>query len=106
MNQPSADAKNQAATEMNGHVDPGVSLRFGPVEKEDVDMPDAEAEANGTGASKRKARESAGQRKSYAEPESSEEEEDKPLVRSALQRQLCLRFPIATLFAVAVLFNS
>ncbi|XHF98215.1 hypothetical protein AWENTII_001780 [Aspergillus wentii] len=70
-----ADAKMDNATETNGHVDPGVSIRFGPVKTEDVDMEDADAEDRGAG--KRKARTSIGQ-KSYAEPESSEEE-DQPL---------------------------
>ncbi|KAF9886811.1 DNA topoisomerase 1 [Aspergillus nanangensis] len=62
--------------ETNGHVDPGVSVRFGPVQsKPDVEMQDADAQAT---AGKRKARNSVGQRKSYAEPESSDEE-DQPL---------------------------
>lgn len=53
----------------NGHVEPGVSLRMGPVEDEmDVDKP-----ANGN---KRKA--STGNRKSYKE--SSGSEDDVPLV--------------------------
>ena len=53
----------------NGHVDPGISIRFGPVE----DGEDA------LGAGKRKSRTSVGEKKSYAEAESSEE--DEPLVR-------------------------
>lgn len=68
-----------ATTETNGHLDPGVSVRYGPVEDGDVEMEDAESEVNARGANKRKTRPSTGQRKSYAEPESSEE--DKPLVR-------------------------
>ncbi|PGH23225.1 hypothetical protein AJ80_02641 [Polytolypa hystricis UAMH7299] len=55
----------------NGYAQPGVSIRFGPVD-EDVEMQDVEV--NG----KRKSRGSTGARKSYAEPESSEED-DKPL---------------------------
>ncbi|OJJ75006.1 hypothetical protein ASPBRDRAFT_193682 [Aspergillus brasiliensis CBS 101740] len=63
------------ATETNGHVDPGVSIRFGPVQAgNDVEMADADAAA----VPKRKSRSSVGQRKSYAEPESSEED-DQPL---------------------------
>lgn len=59
----------------NGHVDPGVSIRFGPVQGKD---PGDDAES---GAAKRKSRISIDQpRKSYAEPESSEED-DQPLVR-------------------------
>ncbi|KAE8338631.1 hypothetical protein BDV24DRAFT_137735 [Aspergillus arachidicola] len=65
------------ATETNGDVNPGISNRFGPVQKDnDVQMTDAEAQDNGA-LSKRKARTSVGQRKSYAEPESSED--DQPL---------------------------
>lgn len=59
----------------NGHVDPGVSIRFGPVQGKDTGD-DAES-----GVVKRKSRTSTDQpRKSYAEPESSEED-DQPLVR-------------------------
>ncbi|KAI2876187.1 hypothetical protein CBS76997_2238 [Aspergillus niger] len=69
------DSKMRDATETNGHVDPGVSIRFGPVQAEnDVDMADADAAA----VPKRKSRSNVGQRKSYAEPESSEED-DQPL---------------------------
>lgn len=67
------------ATEANGHVDPGISIRFGPVKSEDTEMDDAGSDAL---AGKRKSRTSVDQ-KSYAEPESSEEE-DQPLVRRAL----------------------
>lgn len=70
------------ATETNGHVDPGVSIRFGPVQNDgDEAMKDADPQAD---AGKRKSRSSVGQRKSYAEPESSEE--DQPLVRQLLLR--------------------
>lgn len=84
------------ATETNGHVDPGVSVRFGPVKNEDVDMDDA---ANAHGASKRRSRTSVGQKQSYAEPESSEEE-DQPLVRHTL------RFSTRDAVAVAVDYNG
>ncbi|PYH89913.1 topoisomerase I [Aspergillus ellipticus CBS 707.79] len=64
------------ATGTNGHVEPGVSIRFGPVKaSNDVDMADADPEA---AVPKRKSRASIGQTKSYAEPESSEED-DQPL---------------------------
>lgn len=65
---------------MNGDLDPGVSVRFGPVQDKDVEMEDADAR----GAGKRKSRTSIDQKKSYAEPESSEE--DEPLVRHTLVR--------------------
>ncbi|KAE8148013.1 hypothetical protein BDV25DRAFT_159130 [Aspergillus avenaceus] len=72
------DVKMGDATETSGHVEPGISNRFGPVKKNgDTEMTDADPQANGA-LSKRKARTSVGQRKSYAEPESSEEE-DQPL---------------------------
>ncbi|KKA25082.1 2-alkenal reductase [Rasamsonia emersonii CBS 393.64] len=61
----------------NGNLDPGVSIRNGPVGNGDVEMEDAPDGANARGAGKRKLRASA-EGKSYAEPESSEEE-DKPL---------------------------
>lgn len=76
-----SNVKTNGATGTNGHVDPGVSIRFGPVQPDgeqpdgDVEMKDTDGVAN---ASKRKARTSVGQAKSYAEPESSEE--DEPLV--------------------------
>lgn len=62
----------------NGHVDPGISIRFGPVEDKDVKMEDEEG---ALGAIKRKSRTSLGEKKSYVEAESSEE--DEPLVRLA-----------------------
>lgn len=69
----------EPTTPSNGHVEPGISIRYGAVENGDVDMQDGPTE-NGTGPSKRKSRGSAGNRKSYTEMESSEED-DKPLVR-------------------------
>lgn len=62
----------------NGDIDPGVSVRFGPVQDRDVHMPDADADSRGV--SKRKSRTSMEQKKSYVEPESSDED-DQPLVR-------------------------
>jgi DNA topoisomerase-1 len=64
----------------NGDTIPGISIRNGPIEDADVDMQDAGSDANGSGLSKRKSRGSAGKIKSYAEPDSSGED-DKPLVR-------------------------
>lgn len=72
-----------AKSATNGDVDPGVSIRFGPVQDEDVKMNDADAETGGV--SKRKSRASINQKKSYAEPESSDEE-DQPLVRRTPSR--------------------
>jgi DNA topoisomerase I len=66
----------------NGHLEPGISIRNGPMEVVDTEMPDANGvETNGMGAGKRKSRGSLGNKVSYAESESSEED-DQPLVRS------------------------
>lgn len=61
----------------NGHVEPGVSIRMGPVEDMDVDTPQTNGHVNG----KRKARSSMTNGRSYKEASSSEDD-DKPLVRS------------------------
>lgn len=68
------------AADTNGHVDPGYSIRFGPVQDGDVEMEGVGTD--GRGASKRKSRASVDKKKSYAELESSEE--DEPLVRHFL----------------------
>jgi DNA topoisomerase-1 len=60
----------------NGHVEPGISIRMGPVDEMDVDAPSTNGAANG----KRKARNSITNTKSYKDASSSEED-DKPLVR-------------------------
>jgi len=59
----------------NGHVEPGISIRMGPVDAMDVDEPATNGNANG----KRKARSSITNGKSYKD-NSSSEEDDKPLV--------------------------
>jgi len=64
-------------TPSNGHVEPGVSIRMGPIEEMDVDTPVTNGNANG----KRKARSSL--TNTYKEASSSEED-DKPLVRSII----------------------
>ncbi|KAH7408345.1 DNA topoisomerase 1 [Phaeosphaeria sp. MPI-PUGE-AT-0046c] len=58
----------------NGHVEPGISIRMGPVDKMDVDAPATNGAANG----KRKARNSITNGKSYKDASSSDED-DKPL---------------------------
>jgi DNA topoisomerase-1 len=60
----------------NGHIEPGISIRMGPVDDMDVDTPDTNGNANG----KRKARSSISNSKSYKDASSSEDD-DKPLVR-------------------------
>ncbi len=65
------------------HVVPGVSLRNGPVDDMDIDIPQANGvHTNGTGSGKRKSRSSAGDGKTYKEAstEEGEDDEDKPLV--------------------------
>jgi len=73
---PSVDSNGKSPA--NGDIDPGVSVRFGAVEDDDVKMQDADGAAHGV--SKRKSRAGIDQKKSYAEPESSDED-DQPLVR-------------------------
>lgn len=76
----SPDVKMEDA-DTNGHVDPGVSIRFGPVQGKDAGGGGDDADSS---IAKRKSRTSTDQpRKSYAEPESSSEEDDQPLVRFA-----------------------
>lgn len=85
----------------NGHVDPGMSIRFGPVQDKDTGTDDADS-----GAGKRKSRVSIDQPKSYAEPESSEED-DQPLVRyDCLSLRHSYVSPYTRLFAVAVDCNG
>jgi DNA topoisomerase-1 len=73
-----ANAKPAKVKRESSQLDPGVSIRFGPVQDKDVEMRDAEG-----GASKRKGRTSVSHQKSYAESESSDED-DQPLVRHTL----------------------
>lgn len=70
--------KTNGKSPINGDLDPGVSVRFGAVQDDDVKMEDADGDAHGV--SKRKSRASIDQKKSYVEPESSDED-DQPLVR-------------------------
>jgi len=63
----------------NGHVEPGISIRMGPVDDMDVDAPATNANVNGANG-KRKARGSLNNGKTYKDASSSEED-DKPLVR-------------------------
>lgn len=73
----SADRSSGNTPATNGATQPGISIRYGPADDNDLEMRDADV--NGSSQSKRKSRSSAG-KISYAEPESSEED-DKPLVR-------------------------
>ncbi|KAF2132506.1 hypothetical protein P153DRAFT_354015 [Dothidotthia symphoricarpi CBS 119687] len=58
----------------NGHVEPGISIRMGPVDKMDVDEPATNGNTNG----KRKARVSTTNGKTYKDASNSEDD-DKPL---------------------------
>lgn len=71
------DRAMDTETPSNGHVEPGLSIRMGPVEDMDVDAPPTNGNANG----KRKARSSL--TNTYKEASSSEDD-DKPLVRSTM----------------------
>ncbi|KAJ5219354.1 uncharacterized protein N7498_001453 [Penicillium cinerascens] len=68
--------KSNGKSPINGDLDPGVSVRFGAVQDDDVKMGDAHGDAHSV--SKRKSRASIDQKKSYAEQESSDED-DQPL---------------------------
>lgn len=63
-------------------LNPGLSVRMGPVDEMDMDSPAPKTNGtNGMTNGKRKARISVGHSKSYKESSSSEED-DKPLVRT------------------------
>ncbi|EOA86378.1 uncharacterized protein SETTUDRAFT_28391 [Exserohilum turcica Et28A] len=70
------DRKMNAEIPSNGHVEPGISIRMGPIDesKMDVDAPETNGNTNG----KRKARTSVANSKSYKDASSSEDD-DKPL---------------------------
>ncbi|KAJ5688626.1 hypothetical protein N7462_003018 [Penicillium macrosclerotiorum] len=72
---PSSAKSTAKSPTMNGGLDPGVSVRFGPVQDKDVEMQDGDKHGV---ISKRKSRASIDKQKSYAEPESSDED-DQPL---------------------------
>ncbi|KAA8617091.1 DNA topoisomerase 1 [Pyrenophora tritici-repentis] len=80
--------KMDAEAPSNGHVEPGISIRMGPVDndKMDIDAP----ETNGNAAGKRKSRGSIPNGKSYKDASSSEEDA-KPLVRSITRHVYVLR---------------
>jgi len=58
----------------------GISIRNGPVEEMDVDDVDNTPQTNGVAATKRKARSSITNGKSYKDDTTSESDDDKPLV--------------------------
>ena len=72
------DKAMDAVSPSSDHVEPGVSIRMGPME---VDPPATNGTANGGANGKRKARGSLPNGKTYKDASSSEED-DKPLVRS------------------------
>jgi DNA topoisomerase-1 len=77
----SLDKAMDKSNPSNGYPAPGISIRNGPMEVVDTEMPDVNGLAtNGVGPSKRKSRGSLGNKVSYAEAESSEDD-DVPLVR-------------------------
>ncbi|CAO2657047.1 Nn.00g058500.m01.CDS01 [Neocucurbitaria sp. VM-36] len=68
------DKAMDAQVPSNGHVEPGISIRMGPVDDMDVDAPATNGNVNG----KRKARTSVTNGKTYKDASSSEDD-DKPL---------------------------
>ena len=72
-----ADKAMDQKSTPNGHANPGVSIRNGPVDDMDVNSPQVNGNLNG----KRKTRASLTNGKTYKEASSSEDD-DKPLVRS------------------------
>lgn len=62
---------------------PGISIRNGPMDEMDVDGP----ELNGHASTKRKARASTGNGKSYKEASDEDHEDEKPLVRCEENRR-------------------
>ena len=67
----------------SNHVGSGISIRNGPVEMMDIDgCEGGDAKTNGVVSSKRKARHSVTNGKSYKDASSDNDEDDEPLVRS------------------------
>ena len=65
------------------HMASGISIRNGPVEMMDIDGRESEdAKTNGVVSSKRKARQSMTNGKSYKDASSDNDEDDEPLVWS------------------------
>ena len=67
----------------NGHLQPGLSIRNGPLEEMEIDDDDRppNGEVNGQVKGKRKSRQSLTNGKSYKEASSGSEDDAKPLVR-------------------------
>jgi hypothetical protein len=78
----SVDNEMDKANPSNGHVQPGISIRYGPMEDHDHHMPDMNGVDMNGSTSKRKSRGSL-VKPSYADAESSDED-DQPLVRPSL----------------------
>jgi len=86
------DQKLDVEVPSNGHVEPGISIRMGPVDDMNVDAPATNGDANANG--KRKARNSVENTKSYKDASSSEDD-DKPLVRDF--RPVLLQMDVLTI---------
>ena len=69
------------ATSQDGDLVQGISLRNGPMEEMDIDMPaHKNSTTNGASTGKRKSRQSLTNGNSYKEASSEAEDDDKPLV--------------------------
>ena len=82
----SLDRAMDKANPSNHHVEPGISLRNGPIDEMDVDAPVHNGHAsnehtNGHINGKRKSRPSMSNGKSYKDASNESDEDDKPLVR-------------------------
>ena len=82
----SLDKAMDKAIPSSNHVEPGISLRNGPVDEEDVDAPTHNGSTsngivNGHVNGKRKSRQSMSNGQTYKEASSENDEDDKPLVR-------------------------
>ena len=64
------------------HVEPGISIRNGPMVEMDIEEHSSKPlQANGAATTKRKARQSNGTGKSYNEVSNEDDDDDQPLVR-------------------------
>jgi DNA topoisomerase I len=82
----SVDKAMDKANPSNGHVRPGISIRNGPMQGEDIHMPDVNGVLTNGVSSKRKSRGSLA-KPSYAELDTSDED-DQPLVRTTVSPAL------------------
>ena len=78
----SIDKAMDKAIPSNGHLEPGLSIRNGPLEEMEIDDNDQppKGDTNGHVTGKRKSRQSLSNSKTYKEASSGSEDDAKPLV--------------------------